>query len=49
MDEDVSIDDRAPWLLLIHQFPAKPAYQRVKIWRRLQGLGFAQRQARFTF
>jgi hypothetical protein len=28
-----------PWLLLIHQLPAKPAYARVKIWRRLQGLG----------
>jgi hypothetical protein len=28
-----------PWLLLIHQLPAKPAYFRVKIWRRLQGLG----------
>ena len=27
------------WLLLIHQLPAKPAYQRVKTWRRLQGLG----------
>src|SRR3954452_13836948 len=27
------------WLLLIHQLPAKPAYFRVKIWRRLQGLG----------
>jgi hypothetical protein len=27
------------WLLLIHQFPAKPAYQLVKIWRRLQNLG----------
>src|SRR5215467_664913 len=27
------------WLLLIHQLPAKPAYARVKIWRRLQGLG----------
>src|SRR5258705_13765713 len=27
------------WLLLIHQLPAKPAYQRVKVWRRLQGLG----------
>jgi hypothetical protein len=23
------------WLLLIHQMPAKPAYLRVKIWRRL--------------
>lgn len=29
----------APWLLLIHQLPPKPAYLRVKIWRRLQGLG----------
>jgi hypothetical protein len=27
------------WLLLVHQLPAKPAYLRVKIWRRLQGLG----------
>ena len=27
------------WLLLIHQLPAKPAYARVKVWRRLQGLG----------
>lgn len=30
---------RAPWLLLIHQLPAKPAYARVKVWRRLQALG----------
>jgi hypothetical protein len=29
----------ARWLLLVHQLPAKPAYQRVKIWRRLQALG----------
>jgi hypothetical protein len=29
----------ASWLLLIHQLPAKPAYLRVKIWRRLQDLG----------
>lgn len=29
----------AHWLLLIHQLPPKPAYFRVKIWRRLQGLG----------
>ncbi|MBS3647327.1 chromate resistance protein [Pseudaminobacter sp. 19-2017] len=29
----------APWLLLIHQLPSKPAYFRVKIWRRLQGIG----------
>lgn len=27
------------WLLLIHQIPAKPSYQRVKIWRRLQAIG----------
>jgi hypothetical protein len=27
------------WLLLIHQLPAKPAYTRVKFWRRLQSLG----------
>lgn len=31
--------ERARWLLLIHQLPAKPAYARVKIWRRLKGLG----------
>jgi hypothetical protein len=30
---------KAPWLLLIHQLPAKPAYARVKVWRRLQALG----------
>lgn len=27
------------WLLLIHQLPGKPAYLRVKVWRRLQALG----------
>lgn len=27
------------WLLLLHQLPAKPAYARVKLWRRLQVLG----------
>jgi hypothetical protein len=27
------------WLLLLHQLPAKPAYRRVKLWRRLQNLG----------
>jgi len=27
------------WLLLIHQLPPKPAYLRVKVWRRLQSLG----------
>ncbi len=31
--------ETARWLLLIHQLPAKPAYARVKIWRRLQALG----------
>ena len=34
--------NRAPsaaWLLLVHQLPPEPAYLRVKIWRRLQGLG----------
>jgi len=29
----------APWLALLHQLPAKPPYQRVKIWRRLQAIG----------
>ncbi len=28
-----------PWLVLIHQLPPKPPYLRVKVWRRLQGLG----------
>jgi hypothetical protein len=27
------------WLLLVHQLPPKPSYARVKVWRRLQGLG----------
>ena len=37
---DRAASDRAArWLLLIHQLPPKPAYLRVKIWRRLQGLG----------
>jgi hypothetical protein len=27
------------WLLLIHQIPPKPAYLRVKVWRRLQAMG----------
>src|SRR5947199_9763849 len=27
------------WALLVHQLPAKPAYLRVKIWRRLQEIG----------
>ena len=35
----MSSDAGPRWLLLIHQLPAKPAYVRVKIWRRLQALG----------
>lgn len=35
----MSMDARVRWLLLIHQLPAKPAYARVKVWRRLQALG----------
>ena len=31
--------DASGWLLLIHQIAPKPAYLRVKIWRRLQKLG----------
>jgi hypothetical protein len=27
------------WLLLMQQLPAKPAYLRVKVWRRLQAMG----------
>lgn len=33
--------DDLPWLLLVPQFPAKPAYLRVKVWRRLQAIGAA--------
>lgn len=36
-DDAPSAEQR--WLLLIHQLPSKPAYFRVKIWRRLQGIG----------
>lgn len=32
-------DDAPLWLMLLHNIPPKPAYFRVKIWRRLQGLG----------
>lgn len=38
-ESDASTGSRDRWLLLIHQLPAKPAYLRVKIWRRLQALG----------
>src|ERR671918_332543 len=37
--DDPTQDSASRWLLLIHQLPAKPAYFRVKIWRRLQALG----------
>jgi hypothetical protein len=33
------MDTPPRWLILIHQLPAKPAYARVKVWRRLQALG----------
>jgi hypothetical protein len=36
---DTGTGSQDRWLLLIHQIPAKPAYLRVKIWRRLQTLG----------
>ena len=39
VETDSGIDSQDRWLLLIHQIPAKPAYLRVKIWRRLQALG----------
>ncbi|HYD98854.1 MAG TPA: chromate resistance protein ChrB domain-containing protein [Alphaproteobacteria bacterium] len=35
----MNADAETPWLLLIHQLPPKPAYLRVKVWRRLQALG----------
>src|SRR5262249_33612152 len=38
-DDRAASDQAAKWLLLIHQLPPKPAYLRVKIWRRLQALG----------
>jgi hypothetical protein len=38
MNIDVTSTEQR-WLLLIHQLPTKPAYLRVKIWRRLQGIG----------
>jgi hypothetical protein len=38
-ETNAAASSRDRWLLLIHQIPAKPAYLRVKIWRRLQALG----------
>src|SRR5215212_6444302 len=37
--EDRTVATAQPWLLLSYQLPAKPAYARVKIWRRLQSIG----------
>src|SRR3954464_13806172 len=37
--EDRTVATAQPWLLLSYQLPAKPAYLRVKIWRRLQAIG----------
>ena len=39
MSPDRTAPARSRWLLLIHQLPTKPAYLRVKVWRRLQGIG----------
>src|SRR5579859_2946029 len=36
---DLETQSGQRWLLLIHQLPAQPAYFRVKVWRRLQGVG----------
>jgi len=45
-DTNLSMRQKTPsdgparsWLMLVHQLPPKPAYLRVKVWRRLQGLG----------
>jgi hypothetical protein len=38
-DREGDVGAASRWLLLVHQLPAKPAYLRVKVWRRLQGLG----------
>jgi len=38
MSDDLTVAQQR-WLFLIHQLPSKPAYFRVKIWRRLQGIG----------
>jgi hypothetical protein len=32
------------WLILLHRHTAKPAYERVKVWRRLQAIGAVQIQ-----
>src|SRR3954469_1354631 len=37
--EDRTVATAQRWLLLTQQLPAKPAYARVKVWRRLQAIG----------
>ena len=39
MKTDPPAAEAQQWLLLLHQLPPKPAYFRVRIWRRLQDLG----------
>jgi hypothetical protein len=39
MEEAMAECSQGLWLLLIYQIPPKPAYLRVKVWRRLQSLG----------
>jgi len=34
-----SAEEPSPWLLLIHRLPADAPYLRVKVWRRMQGVG----------
>ncbi|MCE3519217.1 hypothetical protein LXJ58_31200, partial [Escherichia coli] len=38
---DTPLIEPHDWLLLIPQLPAKPAYLRVRVWRRLQAIGAA--------
>src|SRR5689334_5198946 len=35
------MSDHAPWVLFFHQLPPKPDYLRVKVRRRLKGIGAA--------
>ena len=37
--DDAAARDVPVWLLLIHQLPARPAYARVKLWRRFHVIG----------
>ncbi len=39
MNNQTNASAGSRWLLLLHQLPAKPAYLRVKVWRRLQSIG----------